>query len=139
MGFFSFVVSGIIVTLGILIQTMFPERNIGNYIRNWAGIPIYLVSEFFQKLVKDYKNDKIAGKILMKYLDNIDNSIKENVFDITDISSVEEFLDYKFIYSQTEYELMNKKIYINETLLDETYTSLNKNFQLTKFFCYQKK
>ena len=133
MGFFSFVVSGIIVTLGILIQTMFPERNIGNYIRNWAGIPIYLVSEFFQKLVKDYKNDKIAGKILMKYLDNIDNSIKENVFDITDISSVEEFLDYKFIYSQTEYELMNKKIYINESLLDETYTSLNKNFQLTKF------
>jgi len=91
------------------------------------------VSEFFQKLYKNYRNDRIAAKILMKYLDDVDNSIKENVFDINDISSVEEFLDYKFIYSQTEYELMNKKIYINETLLDETYTSLNKNFKLTKF------
>ena len=133
MGFFSAVISGIIITLGILIQTIFPEQNIGNFIRNYAGIPVYIVSEFFQKLYKNYRNDRIAAKILMKYLDDVDNSIKENVFDINDISSVEEFLDYKFIYSQTEYELMNKKIYINETLLDETYTSLNKNFKLTKF------
>jgi len=133
MGFFSAIVSGLIITLGILIQTIFPEQNIGNFIRNYAGIPVYIVSEFFQKLYKNYRNDRIAAKILMKYLDDVDNSIKENVFDINDISSVEEFLDYKFIYSQTEYELMNKKIYINETLLDETYTSLNKNFKLTKF------
>ena len=133
MGFFSSVISGIIITLGILIQTIFPEQNIGNFIRNYAGIPVYIVSEFFQRLYKNYRNDRIAAKILMKYLDDVDNSIKENVFDINDISSVEEFLDYKFIYSQTEYELMNKKIYINETLLDETYTSLNKNFKLTKF------
>ena len=133
MGFFSAIVSGIIITLGILIQTIFPEQNIGNFIRNYAGIPVYIVSEFFQRLYKNYRNDRIAAKILMKYLDDVDNSIKENVFDINDISSVEEFLDYKFIYSQTEYELMNKKIYINETLLDETYTSLNKNFKLTKF------
>ena len=133
MGFFSAVISGIIITLGILIQTIFPEQNIGNFIRNYAGIPVYIVSEFFQRLYKNYRNDRIAAKILMKYLDDVDNSIKENVFDINDISSVEEFLDYKFIYSQTEYELMNKKIYINETLLDETYTSLNKNFKLTKF------
>ena len=133
MGFFSAIVSGLIITLGILIQTIFPEQNIGNFIRNYAGIPVYIVSEFFQRLYKNYRNDRIAAKILMKYLDDVDNSIKENVFDINDISSVEEFLDYKFIYSQTEYELMNKKIYINETLLDETYTSLNKNFKLTKF------
>ena len=133
MGFISAIVSGLIITLGILIQTIFPEQNIGNFIRNYAGIPVYIVSEFFQKLYKNYRNDRIAAKILMKYLDDVDNSIKENVFDINDISSVEEFLDYKFIYSQTEYELMNKKIYINETLLDETYTSLNKNFKLTKF------
>ena len=133
MGFISAIVSGLIITLGILIQTIFPEQNIGNFIRNYAGIPVYIVSEFFQRLYKNYRNDRIAAKILMKYLDDVDNSIKENVFDINDISSVEEFLDYKFIYSQTEYELMNKKIYINETLLDETYTSLNKNFKLTKF------
>ena len=133
MGFFSAVISGIIITLGILIQTIFPEQNIGNFIRNYAGIPVYIVSEFSQRLYKNYRNDRIAAKILMKYLDDVDNSIKENVFDINDISSVEEFLDYKFIYSQTEYELMNKKIYINETLLDETYTCLNKNFKLTKF------
>ena len=133
MGFISAIVSGLIITLGILIQTIFPEQNIGNFIRNYAGIPVYIVSEFFQRLYKNYRNDRIATKILMKYLDDVDNSIKENVFDINDISSVEEFLDYKFIYSQTEYELMNKKIYINETLLDETYTSLNKNFKLTKF------
>ena len=133
MGFISAIVSGLIITLGILIQTIFPEQNIGNFIRNYTGIPDYIVSEFFQRLYKNYRNDRIAAKILMKYLDDVDNSIKENVFDINDISSVEEFLDYKFIYSQTEYELMNKKIYINETLLDETYTSLNKNFKLTKF------
>ena len=133
MGFISAIVSGLIITLSILIQTIFPEQNIGNFIRNYAGIPVYIVSEFFQRLYKNYRNDRIAAKILMKYLDDVDNSIKENVFDINDISSVEEFLDYKFIYSQTEYELMNKKIYINETLLDETYTSLNKNFKLTKF------
>ena len=133
MGFISAIVSGLIITLGILIQTIFPEQNIGNFIRNYTGIPDYIVSEFFQRLYKNYRNDRIAAKILMKYLDDVDNSIKENVFDINDISSIEEFLDYKFIYSQTEYELMNKKIYINETLLDETYTSLNKNFKLTKF------
>ena len=133
MGFLSFLFSGLIISLGILIQTIYPEQNIGNFIRNYAGIPVYIVSEFVQNLIKNYRNDKIAAKILMKYLNDVDNSIKENVFDINDISSIEEFLDYKFIYSQTEYELINKKIYINESLLDEVYYNLNKNFKLTKF------
>lgn len=133
MGFLSVLFSGLVITLGILIQTIYPEQNIGNFIRNYAGIPVYLVSEFVQNLIKNYRNDKIAANILMKYLDDVDNSIKENVFDINDITSIEEFLDYKFIYSQTEYELINKKIYINESLLDEVYYNLNKNFKLTKF------
>ena len=133
MGFLSFLFSGLIISLGILIQTIYPEQNIGNFIRNYAGIPVYIVSEFVQNLIKNYRNDKIAAIILMKYLNDVDNSIKENVFDINDISSIEEFLDYKFIYSQTEYELINKKIYINESLLDEVYYNLNKNFKLTKF------
>ena len=50
MGFISAIVSGLIITLGILIQTIFPEQNIGNFIRNYAGIPVYIVSEFFQRL-----------------------------------------------------------------------------------------
>ena len=133
MGFVSMVFSGIIIALGFLYQTIYPEQNLGNIITKFAGIPIYIVTEFVQNLYKNYQNDKISAKIIMKYSDNIDNSIKENVFDISDISSIEEFLDYKFIYSQTEYELMNKKIYINESLLDEVYTNLNKKFKLTKF------
>ena len=133
MGLLSFIFSGLIVSLGIIIQTIYPEQNIGNFIRNYAGIPVYIVSEFIQNIYKNFQNDRIAARIMMKYSDNIDNSIKENVFDISDISSVEDFLDYKFIYSQTEYELMNKKIYLNETLLDDVYSNLNKNFKLTKF------
>ena len=133
MGFLSMVFSGLVVTFGIIYQTVFPENNFARVITNYAGIPIYIVSEFIQNLIRNYKNDKISGKIIMKYSDDIDNSIKENLFDISDMSSLEEFLDYKFIYSQTEYELRNKKIYINETLLDEVYSSLNKNFQMTKF------
>ena len=133
MGFLSLIFSGLIVSLGIIIQTIYPEQNIGNNIRNYAGIPVYIVSEFIQNLIKNFRNDRIAARIMIKYSDEIDNSIKENVFDISDLSSVEEFLDYKFIYSQTEYELMNKKIYLNETLLDDVYSNLNKKFKLTKF------
>ena len=133
MGFISFIFSGIIVSAGIIIQAMFPDYNIGNFLKNYAGIPVYIVSEFAQNLYKNFMNDRISGRIVMKYTDNIDNSIKEKVFDISDISSVEEFLDYKFIYTQTEYELMRKKVYINETLLEEVYNNLNKNFKLTKF------
>jgi hypothetical protein len=83
--------------------------------------------------MKNMGNSRVAAKILFKYSNDIDNSIKDNVFDISDISSIEEFLDYKFIYSQTEYELMNKKIYINESLLDEVYNKLDKNYKQTKF------
>ena len=133
MGFISFIVSGLVVSAGILIQTIFPDLNIGNFVRNYAGIPVYLVSEYAQNLYKNFINDRITGKIVVKYNENIDKSIKEKVLDLSDISSVEEFLDYKFIYTQTEYELMRKKVYINETLLEEVYNNLNKNFKLTKF------
>ena len=133
MGFLSFMISGLMITLGILIQTLFPEQQIGVLIRNYAGIPVYLLSELVQNLMKNMGNNRVAAKILLKYSNDIDNSIKENVFDISDISSIEEFLDYKFIYSQTEYELMNKKIYINESLLDEVYNKLDKNYKQTKF------
>ena len=133
MGFLSFMISGLMITLGILIQTLFPEQQIGVLIRNYAGIPVYLLSELVQNLMKNMGNNRVAARILLKYSNGIDNSIKENVFDISDISSIEEFLDYKFIYSQTEYELMNKKIYINESLLDEVYNKLDKNYKQTKF------
>ena len=133
MGFISFIVSGLVVSAGILIQTIFPDYNIGNFVRNYAGVPVYLVSEYAQNLYKNFINDRITGKIVVKYNENIDKSIKEKVLDLSDISSVEEFLDYKFIYTQTEYELMRKKVYINETLLEEVYNNLSKNFKLTKF------
>jgi hypothetical protein len=133
MGLLSFIISGLMITLGILIQTLFPEQQIGVLIRNYAGIPVYLLSELVQNLMKNMGNNRVAARILLKYSNDIDNSIKENVFDISDISSIEEFLDYKFIYSQTEYELMNKKIYINESLLDEVYNKLDKNYKQTKF------
>ena len=133
MGFLSFMISGLMITLGILIQTLFPDQQIGVFIRNYAGIPVYLLSELVQNLMKNMGNNRVAARILLKYSNDIDNSIKENVFDISDISSIEEFLDYKFIYSQTEYELMNKKIYINESLLDEVYNKLDKNYKQTKF------
>ena len=133
MGFISFIVSGIIVTIGILIQTMFPDYNVGNFLKNYGGIPVYIVSEFVQNVYKNFFNDRIAARVAMKYQDNIDKFIKEKLFDISDLSSLEEFLDYKFIYSQTEYELMRKKVYINETLLEDVYNNLNKNFKLTKF------
>ena len=126
-------ISGLMITLGILIQTLFPGQQIGVLIRNYAGIPVYLLSELVQNLMKNMGNNRVAARILLKYSNDIDNSIKENVFDISDISSIEEFLDYKFIYSQTEYELMNKKIYINESLLDEVYNKLDKNYKQTKF------
>ena len=126
-------ISGLMITLGILIQTLFPGQQIGVLIRNYAGIPVYLLSELVQNLMKNMGNNRVAARILIKYSNDIDNSIKENVFDISDISSIEEFLDYKFIYSQTEYELMNKKIYINESLLDEVYNKLDKNYKQTKF------
>ena len=126
-------ISGLMITLGILIQTLFPDQQIGVFIRNYAGIPVYLLSELVQNLMKNMGNNRVAARILLKYSNDIDNSIKENVFDISDISSIEEFLDYKFIYSQTEYELMNKKIYINESLLDEVYNKLDKNYKQTKF------
>ena len=54
-----------------------------------------------QNLYKNFINDRITGKIVVKYSENIDKSIKEKVLDLSDISSVEEFLDYKFIYTQT--------------------------------------
>ena len=133
MGLLSFIISGLMITLGILIQTLFPDQQIGVFIRNYAGLPIYLLSELVQNLMKNMGNNRVAARILLKYSNDIDNSIKENVFDISDISSIEEFLDYKFIYSQTEYELMNKKIYINESLLDEVYNKLDKNYKQTKF------
>ena len=133
MGLLSFIISGLMITLGILIQTLFPEQQIGVFIRNYAGLPVYLLSELVQNLMKNMGNNRVAARILLKYSNDIDNSIKENVFDISDISSIEEFLDYKFIYSQTEYELMNKKIYINESLLDEVYNKLDKNYKQTKF------
>ena len=133
MGFLSFIISGLMITLGILIQTLFPGQQIGVFIRNYAGLPVYLLSELVQNLMKNMGNNRVAARILLKYSNGIDNSIKENVFDISDISSIEEFLDYKFIYSQTEYELMNKKIYINESLLDEVYNKLDKNYKQTKF------
>ena len=133
MGFLSFIISGLMITLGILIQTLFPGQQIGVFIRNYAGLPVYLLSELVQNLMKNMGNNRVAARILIKYSNDIDNSIKENVFDISDISSIEEFLDYKFIYSQTEYELMNKKIYINESLLDEVYNKLDKNYKQTKF------
>ena len=126
-------ISGLMITLGILIQTLFPGQQIGVLIRNYAGIPVYLLSELVQNLMKNMGNNRVAARILLKYSNDIDNSIKENVFDISDISSIEEFLDYKFIYSQTEYELMNKKIYINESLLDEVYNKLDQNYKQTKF------
>ena len=126
-------ISGLMITLGILIQTLFPGQQIGVFIRNYAGLPVYLLSELVQNLMKNMGNNRVAARILIKYSNDIDNSIKENVFDISDISSIEEFLDYKFIYSQTEYELMNKKIYINESLLDEVYNKLDKNYKQTKF------
>lgn len=133
MGFFSVAVTGIILSFGIIYQNLFPDQNIGYLIGKYGGIPIYMVTEFFQNLYKNYKNDKIAQKIILKYMDDIDNSITENVFDLSNISSIEEFLDYKFIYSQTEYEIRHKKVFINETLIDEVYKNINKNFQLTKF------
>ena len=105
MGFLSFMISGLMITLGILIQALFPEQQIGVLIRNYAGIPVYLLSELVQNLMKNMGNNRVAARILLKYSNDIDNSIKENVFDISDISSIEEFLDYKFIYSQTEYEI----------------------------------
>ena len=133
MGLFSALVSGSVVMIGFLISVFNPESQIGNLIKFYGGPSGYIIAELTQKVFSMYKYNSVAKGILKKYIDNLDISIRENVLDISNIDNVEKFLDYNFIYSQTKIELNYKKIFINESVIDEVYNDLNNNFKLNKF------
>ena len=133
MGLFSALVSGSVVMIGFLISVFNPESQIGNLIKFYGGPSGYIIAELTQKVFSMYKYNSVARGILKKYIDNLDISIRENVLDISNIDNVEKFLDYNFIYSQTKIELNYKKIFINESVIDEVYNDLNNNFKLNKF------
>ena len=119
--------------LGIIFKAINPESSFGNIFKYYIGPAGYMVSEYIQNIYKNYSNNKIAQRLLLKYLEDIDVSIKENVLDISNINDIEKYLDYNFILSQTKYELSFKKIFINESLIDDVFNDLSKNFKLTQF------
>ena len=133
MGLFSALVSGGIMMMGVFFSMLRPDSPFSSIIKYFGGPTGYIVAEYLQKIYKEYRHDKVAKRILEKYIKNLDSSIKENVLDISDIDNVEKFLDYNFIFSQTKYELNYKKIFVNESVIDEVYEELTKNFELTKF------
>jgi hypothetical protein len=133
MGLFSALVSGGIMMMGVFFSMLRPDSTFSSIIKYFGGPTGYIVAEYLQKIYKEYRHDKVAKRILEKYIKNLDSSIKENVLDISDIDNVEKFLDYNFIFSQTKYELNYKKIFVNESVIDEVYEELTKNFELTKF------
>ena len=133
MGFLFAIMSGSIVMIGIILKATNPDSSLGNIFKYYIGPAGYMVTEYIQNIFKNYSNNKIAQQILIKYLEDIDSSIKENVLDISNINDLEKYLDYTFILSQTKYELNSKKIFINESLIDDVFKDLSKNFKLTEF------
>ena len=102
MGLFSALVSGGIMMMGVFFSMLRPDSPFSSIIKYFGGPTGYIVAEYLQKIYKEYRHDKVAKRILEKYIKNLDSSIKENVLDISDIDNVEKFLDYNFIFSQTK-------------------------------------
>ena len=135
MAILSTLVSGTIFMLGIMFKYFIPNSIVGSLITYFGGPSSFIITQFIQNIYKDYKYNQRAQDILFKYVKDIDISIKENVLDITKTNDLENFLDYNFILSQTNFELNNfqKKIYINESIIEEVFTDLNKYLKLTKY------
>ena len=118
-----------------MINYLIPNSIIGSLIGYVGGPSSYIVTQYIENIYKNYKYNSQAQEILAKYLKGIDKSIKENVLDITDENNLENFLDYNFIISQTNFELNNfqKELFINESIIDEVYTDIKKYLKLTKY------
>lgn len=133
MAFLSVLLSSSIVMIGIILKAINPDSSIGSILKYYIGPAGYMVSDYLSNIYYNYKNSKISQNILLKYLEDIDISIRQNVLDISNIEDVEKFLDYNFILSQTKFELSNKKLFVNESVIDEVFNDLSKNFKLTQF------
>ena len=134
MAILAYLVSGTVFLLGMVIRQFF-SSSFGQIVQYMGGPAGFYVTQYLESIYKNYRYDKMSQTILIKYLEDVDISIKENVIDINDTNNLEKFLDYKFIQSQTNFELNHnqKAIYLNESMIDEVYNYLNKNLRIMKF------
>ena len=131
MALLSVLISGIIFMLGYYIK--FSSVLIGTVVQYFGGSTSFFATQYLETIYKNYRSDKLSQEILIKYLRDIDNSIKENVLDIDDINNLKNFLDYDFISKHTKFELSDKNIFENKSLIDDVYNNLNKNLTILKF------
>ncbi len=131
----GFLVSGTVLMLGYFMKTFFSSPLLGSVVQYFVGPASYFATQYIESMYTNYRYDRTAQEILVKYLHDTDLSIKENVIDINDINHLKKFLDYNFISSQTNYELnsIKENIYLNNSMVEEVYDELTKYFNITKF------
>ena len=89
MALLSVLISGIIFMLGYYIK--FSSVLIGTVVQYFGGPTSFFATQYLETIYKNYRSDKLSQEILIKYLRDIDNSIKENVLDIDDINNLKNF------------------------------------------------
>lgn len=124
---FGPVLSGTLIVIGYILKQMYIDPFIDS-------VPQYF-GQYLESVFKNYKYKKLSQEILIKYLRDIDISIKENVLDIDDMNMLQNFFDYNFILQQTQFEIIEiqKNFPLNQSLIEEIYTSLSKNLEIVKF------
>ena len=135
MALLAYLVSGTVFMIGYFIKQFFTSSVMGSIVQYFGGPAGFFVTQYLEGIYKNYRFNSLAQEILIKYLRDIDISIKENVLDIEDQINLENFLDYTFISSQTNFELNNdkKNIYVNQSLIESVYEDLKRNFEIVKF------
>ncbi len=121
--------------IGYYIKQYFSSAVLGSVVQYFGGPTAFYATQFVESIIKNYRFDKISQQILIKYLEDIDMSIKENVLDIEDIEMLKNFLDYSFITQQTKIELNEhqKNIYVNRSMIEGVYDDLKKNLTILKY------
>ena len=132
MALLSYLISGSVFLIGYFLKQLF-SSNIGAIVQYMGGPASFYVTQYLENIYKNYRFNKLSQTILIKYLENIDLSIKENVLDIYDKKNLEKFLDYSFIKSQTDFELKDKNIYLNMTMIENVYDNIKHNLRILKF------
>ena len=135
MSLFAYLLSGTVVMIGYFIKQMYTDAAIGSVLQYFGGPAGYFAGQYLESVFKNYKHKKFSQEILIKYLRDIDISIKENVLDNDDIDMLQNFFDYNFILQQTklEHNENQKDIYVNRSMVEEVYTYLTKNLEIVKF------
>ena len=82
MSFIAYVVSGTIFMIGYYIKQYFSSAVLGSVVQYFGGPTAFYATQYVESIIKNYRFDKISQQILIKYLEDIDMSIKENVLDI---------------------------------------------------------